>query len=101
MNNNPVSWLQGWYKSQCNGDWEHYYGVKIDTLDNPGWSIFIDISGTELESVTFNSIKIERSEEDWIHCKVEDNQFRGAGGSLNLLELLDTFRSWVISNTKS
>ena len=29
--------LQKWYKSQCNGDWEHSFGIKIETLDNPGW----------------------------------------------------------------
>jgi hypothetical protein len=24
--------LQRWYVGQCNGDWEHQYGVRIDTL---------------------------------------------------------------------
>ena len=31
-----------WYLSQCNGDWEHAYGVKIDTLDNPGWTLEVE-----------------------------------------------------------
>jgi len=30
--------VEDWYSSQCNGDWEHQYGISIDTLDNPGWS---------------------------------------------------------------
>ena len=34
--------LQHWYESQCDGDWEHEFGVKIGTLDNPGW--MVDIS---------------------------------------------------------
>jgi hypothetical protein len=29
--------LQVWYGAQCNGSWEHTYGIKIETLDNPGW----------------------------------------------------------------
>jgi hypothetical protein len=28
--------LQDWYVSQCDGGWEHTYGISIDTLDNPG-----------------------------------------------------------------
>ena len=37
--------LQEWYVAQCDGDWEHSYGVKIDTLDNPGWSLKVDLVG--------------------------------------------------------
>lgn len=28
--------LQQWYLQQCNEDWEHSWGVRIATLDNPG-----------------------------------------------------------------
>ena len=31
--------LQQWYQSKCDGTWEHMYGVEIDTLDNPGWTV--------------------------------------------------------------
>ena len=30
-----LTWLQAWYMSNCNGDWEHGYGVSVRTLDNP------------------------------------------------------------------
>ena len=33
---NIISKLQDWYFSKCDEDWEHEFGVKIDTLDNPG-----------------------------------------------------------------
>lgn len=39
----PLKGLQDWYCSQCNGDWEHGYGVSIETLDNPGWSLKIEL----------------------------------------------------------
>jgi hypothetical protein len=38
--------LQRWYLGECNGDWEHSYGVRIDTLDNPGWIVTIDLHET-------------------------------------------------------
>ena len=40
------SLLSDWYESNCNDDWEHGYGVKIETLDNPGWLVQIDLFGT-------------------------------------------------------
>jgi hypothetical protein len=43
---NVLVWLQGWYAAQCDGDWEHERGVKIETLDNPEWAIRIDLEGT-------------------------------------------------------
>ncbi|MGK7942612.1 MAG: Imm53 family immunity protein [Crocosphaera sp.] len=32
MENNAFFWLQDWYTSQCNGEWEHTYGIDIKTL---------------------------------------------------------------------
>ncbi|UCH44768.1 MAG: hypothetical protein JSV11_10785 [Nitrospiraceae bacterium] len=37
--------LNRWYINQCNGDWEHQYGIVIETLDNPGWRVKIDLTG--------------------------------------------------------
>ncbi len=28
------TWVQAWYATQCNGEWEESYGTKIETLDN-------------------------------------------------------------------
>jgi len=41
-----IEWLQKWYADHCDGDWEHEYGIVIETLDNPGWSIVIDLKNT-------------------------------------------------------
>jgi hypothetical protein len=50
-----LEWLQGWYRSQCNGDWEHCYELVIETLDNPGWSISIPLEGTSVCSATMTA----------------------------------------------
>lgn len=49
----PLTWLQEWYYSQCDGDWEHCYGVKIYASDNPGWCVNIDMLGTSVEGKEF------------------------------------------------
>ncbi len=90
-----VSWLEEFYSSYCDGDWEHEWGIEISTLDNPGWSVSIDLTGTALENVPFNELKIERNEAEWAHCWVRDSSWQGRGGARNLKELLETFRRWA------
>jgi len=49
-----LDWLMSWYADQCDGDWEHQYGVCIETLDNPGWTLTIDLIGTPLADRSFS-----------------------------------------------
>jgi hypothetical protein len=64
-----LKWIQKWYFEQCNGDWEHGYGIRIDTVDNPGWSVMISVEDTDVRDKPFESVNIERTETDWIYCK--------------------------------
>lgn len=93
-------WLLQWFQEQCNGDWEHSHGIKIGTLDNPGWYLTIDLRETYLENEPFEIIKAERSENDWFHCFVKDGYFEGPCGYYNLPEVLKIFRQWVESINK-
>lgn len=88
-------WLQKWYYSNCNEDWEHQFGIHIDTLDNPGWRIKISLIETELESIAFERIEIERNDNDWYQIWVSEGVFEAAGGPKNLLEMLEVFRKWA------
>jgi hypothetical protein len=90
-----IRWFQGWYIDQCNGDWEHQHGVRIGTLDNPGWTLTVDLEGTSLERKPMTPLEIHRSEHDWIHAAVKDRRFEGAGGPDNLVELIRVFRLWI------
>ncbi len=88
MQINNLEWLQKYYLECCNGDWEHTYGIKLDTLDNPGWTLLIDLDDTMLENEELSKIKIERSEHDWIICKVENKKYDACGGPENLTEMI-------------
>lgn len=92
-----LAWLERFYARNCDGDWEHEFGVKIETLDNPGWSVSIDLVRTTLECKHFERREIERSEEDWIHCSVEKAIWKAFGGAHNLIEILEIFREWAES----
>lgn len=86
--------LQFWFACKCNGEWEHQHGIRIDTLDNPGWAVKIDLTDTPLHDRSFKAIDIERTELNWLKCQVKDGTFEGFGGPNNLVEILDSFLNW-------
>lgn len=92
-----INWLNEWYKSNCNGDWEHCYQIRIETLDNPGWWVKIDLNDTELENQFFEKIAINNSENDWLFCRVENNIFSSSGDPNKLIKILEIFRQWAES----
>ncbi len=96
MEQDDFSWLQRWYQAHCNGDWEHGAGIHIGTIDNPGWSIKVNLQDTELENRQFEKVHIERSEHDWIFCGVKEGNFEGACSPTNLPEILMIFRKWAV-----
>lgn len=92
-----LSRLRDWYAAQCDDDWEHSYGIKIETLDNPGWLLHIDLTGTDLQNKSFAPIDRGDSERgvDWLHCKVDSGKFEAAGGVPNLPDMLEAFLAWA------
>ena len=90
-----ISWLSDWYKSNCDGYWEHSYGINIGTLDNPGWRVDIDLVDTYLEEIQFESVHIYVDNLNWIHCSVVDGIFRGRGSIDKLEKILKIFREWA------
>lgn len=88
--------LQSWFKAQCDGDWEHDFGVSITTMDNPGWGVIIDLEGTWLENRPFQPVLLE-AEDSWIDCKVIEAKFQGFCGSSDLRQTLSIFIKWAKS----
>jgi Immunity protein 53 len=93
-----LSMLERWYESQCNGDWEHGYGVQIETIDNPGWRVRIDLHDTKRQYSALERAVIARTETDWIRYWVEKEQFQIACGPKNLSEAVEIFIQWFDSN---
>ena len=87
--------LMEWYRSQCDGDWEHQHGVQIGTLDNPGWSLDVDLAETPQAGRSIAKKMIERSKDDWVFFEVKDDIFHARGGPLNLEEMISSFLAFV------
>lgn len=94
---NIVLQLEQWYANQCDGDWEHEFGIKIENIDNPGWKVSIPLERTSVKNKGFEEIKIDRSENDWVHCNKHGNEFIAWGGAKNLSEIIEIFFSWLNS----
>lgn len=93
--------LQQWYAAQCNGDWEHRRGVKIESCDNPGWWVKIDVLGTALQGRTFTALAESVDPQGfpvgprWLRCHVQDGVWHGAGDATKLPIILQHFLSWA------
>lgn len=92
-----LGWLERWYQAQCDGDWEHEWGVRIATLDNPGWTMAIDLEGTALAGRAYARTDIRRGTSDWVMARVVGGVFEAFCGPLNLGEAVRLFREWAAS----
>ena len=112
-----ITEIQNWFQEQCDDDWEHSYGIKIETCDNPGWSVRIDIIGTALENKSFETISKNipptlmdqalglikepyicaepNFSDDWLMCYIKNQEFNGAGDPKKLEEILRIFLNWA------
>ena len=98
MNSNLLNSIQEWLAQNCDGNWEHAQNFTITTIDNPGWSVTINLVGTKLEGKRFSTVEIENNDADWLYCVVKNQQFQGDGGVRNLTDILKTFINWSESN---
>jgi len=73
--------------------------VVIETTDNPGWWVKINLRGTELRGKPFGEVRRGELTADpqppWLHCYIEDETFNGAGDPTTLHEILNTFLEWA------
>lgn len=89
--------LQNWYKTNCNGDWEHSWGLSIGTIDNPGFTIRINLTDTSLENLEFER-SIDNGDFDWIFIKVKDKVYEAHSDPTKLTVALTIFLDEIIPN---
>ena len=82
--------ITDWLLINSDGDWEHENGIRISTLDNPGWSVEISLINTFLENRTFNYSQ-KTNTLDWIEIDIKNNLFIGSGSVDNLVLIIDKF----------
>ncbi len=101
MTTNTIQRLQAWFAQNCDGHWEHSLGVSIQSCDNPGWWVKIDIRGTSLEHKQFENVQSgvddagHPNSESWLNCYLCEGVWNGAGDSEKLEAILVHFLDWA------
>lgn len=85
--------LMNWYISHCDGEWEHGYGITIETLDNPGWAVKLT-GASGKQDFCFKREEGER----WVYIKTTASEFKGYGDEHSLIELLSMATKWISHN---
>lgn len=97
--NETIERIQNWYIINCNGEWEHNYGYQIETLDNPGWSVKIDLAETGLENLEFSrEYQNPLDENDWFNINTEKKVLYMYCGPTNLKVVFNVFFDELIPN---
>jgi hypothetical protein len=86
-------WLQAWYAEHCDGDWEHDSRIAINTLDNPGWHLTVNLAETELAGLPYERTEVERGGHDWLQTWISNDVFEAVCGPLNLGEAIHHLRA--------
>ncbi|MDX3661351.1 Imm53 family immunity protein [Streptomyces sp. ID05-26A] len=92
----PFDFFQRWYADQCDGDWEHEFGVRITTLDNPGWHVVADLVDTGLEGRVLTLTKVEPGEGRWVWASSDGERYESSCDQHSLDEALAGFRRFVL-----
>lgn len=93
--------LSRWFAAHCDGVREHHHGVRIDSTDNPGWWVKIDLASTSLASKPFTEIAEgvdagrHSCADTWLHCYVVGNVWNGTGDPTRLDAILQHFLDWA------
>ncbi|MFE3999789.1 Imm53 family immunity protein [Nocardioides sp. YIM B13467] len=85
----------GWYADQCDGEWEHEFGVKIETIDNPGWSVTIDLVDTEAHGSLLEFSTIELPRRGWIGAMSDGERFIASGSPGAASEIDQAFEDFI------
>jgi hypothetical protein len=92
---NPHEWLQQFFQSNCDGEWEHYHGCRIQSMSDPGWLLRFDLTGTEHENKRLDELADPRAPIDWLKCKPVDGVFEAQCSPRRLAECIEILRDVV------
>ena len=90
-----LEWLQQWFYDNHDEELNYISDIKIEALDNPGWTVEIDLIGTKYENMFNLKMEEDKGDDDWIVCSINRSGFKGAGDSYKLSEIIEVFRRWI------
>jgi hypothetical protein len=81
-----LDWLSRWCADRRSGG--RPVSITIDTLDNPGWSLKVELNSDEFADVPQTTSASTSNPDDWTTLRLERGRFEGFGGPHSLGNLL-------------
>lgn len=107
-----LEWLESLFQSKCDGKWEHRLGIKIESIDNPGWWVTINVEQEHIEGLDCDQEVVlavlgeppsasngNVGGPDWMRCTVAKGVFEGAGTPRRLRDIIRCFRELVSTSS--
>src|SRR3954470_10755305 len=91
----PFEFLTAWFAEHCDGDWEHDEGIRLETLDNPGWALDVRTEDTELQGRVIDWVKDDQSEEEWLYWRSTGTKFEVRCGVMDLPRAVQAFQDFA------
>lgn len=89
-------WLQSFFQSNCDGNWEHDYdGCRIASDSAPGWLFTFDLRGTPYENAKLDLLEDESAPISWLRCQIADGKFTANCSPKRLAECIDLLRDVI------
>lgn len=91
-----IEWLEEMYLSNCDGDWEHDYGIEITTLDNPGWNVKIQLNENFVMLSDRSWVLEDIAPSTWYGYKIEKNTIEASGDPQSLKTIFEIIKGVII-----
>lgn len=90
-----LEFLASWYSAHCDGEWEHEFGLRIETVDNPGWNLQVDLVGTEMEGRVARSSRRDSEGGSWVIVASDGSLFEASCDPMSLRLAVQAFKEFV------
>jgi len=87
--------LASWYSARCDGEWEHEFGVRLETIDNPGWNLQVDLVGTEMEGRVVDQVTQIPEGGGWVIIASDGSVFEASCDPMSLRLVVHEFEKFV------
>jgi len=92
---NVLKWFENWHMQYLQTVGQPEKSSLLITIDNPGWGMTVDLSDRLSDHPKVLLSDVEKTENDWFYCAIENNKFEAAGGPFNLYDILLIFQMYV------
>ena len=92
-NNSLLCWLEEFYYSCCDTDWEHMYGYSLISV-REGWLMVLSVEELCYEDYPFERVIIEE-EGGKVECYMLENQFIIRAHCRGLITGIRIFKEWI------